>query len=273
MKCRQIIDMLEQLAPQYLAESWDNCGLSYGNTEMNVDKILVALEPTREVINQAIDMKADMIITHHPMIFSPIKTLDCDKVIGRKITDLAKNDIVSYSMHTNMDVAVMASVAADKLGLKGVTRLEVTIANVLDEDLSVHKDAATAIGLGSVGDLDNGVSLEQCSELVKNSFGIDRLRVVGDLKHNIKRIAILPGSGKSYIKKAIKEKADVLITGDIDYHSAVDALEAGICVIDAGHFDTEHFFVEYIAKYLEENLEFSNIQVNIATEKSPFTII
>lgn len=267
MKCRQIIDMLEKLAPHYYAENWDNCGLSYGDIEIDVDRILVALEPTREVINQAIDIKANMIITHHPMIFSPIKTVAFDKVLGKKITDLAKNDIVTYSMHTNMDVVVMASVAADKLGLKGVTRLEVTTANVKDSD------AATSIGLGSVGELDNTLSLEKCAELVKESFGIDRLRVVGDLQHNINRIAILPGSGKSYIKKAIKEKADVLITGDIDYHSAVDALEEGICIIDAGHFDTEHFFVEYIAKYLEENLEFSNIQVNIATEKSPFTII
>ena len=268
MKCRQIIDILEELAPHNFAESWDNCGLSYGNNDIDVDKVLIALEPTENVIEQGIIQGANMIITHHPMIFSPIKSLSCDKVIGRKITKLAKNDIACYAMHTNMDVAVMASVAAEKLGLQDVIRLEVTEDNPYCIDGKM-----TAIGLGSVGKVTEGISLKECCELIKDRFDIDRIRVVGDLQKNIDRIAILPGSGKSYINKAIKEKADVLITGDIDYHSAVNALEEGFCLIDAGHFDTEHFFVEYVAKYLKKKLDSYGIKVDIATEKSPFTII
>lgn len=267
MKCRQIIDILEELAPQKFAESWDNCGLSYGNKDLNVDKILIALEPTECVIEQGIKKGVDMIITHHPMIFRPVKSLSCDEVIGRKITKLAKNDIACYSMHTNMDAVVMASVAADKLELQDVTRL-----GVIEDDYSVD-GVTTTIGLGSVGNLKESISLRKCSQIIKDRFGIDRVRIVGNLQKNIERIAILPGSGKSYIKKAIKEKADVLITGDIDYHSAIDALEAGICVIDAGHFDTEHFFVEYVAKYLNKKLKSYGIEVDIATEKSPFTIV
>ena len=96
---------------------------------------------------------------------------------------------------------------------------------------------------------------------------------MGELKKKVNRIAILPGSGKSYIKKAINEKADVLITGDIDYHSAVDALEEGICVIDAGHFDTEHFFVDYMYDYLKSQLSDNDVEIDKATEKSPFIII
>ena len=129
------------------------------------------------------------------------------------------------------------------------------------------------VGIGSIGDIPESITLKECSELVKDRFNIDRVRSVGDLQKRINRIAILPGSGKSYIKKAIKEKVDVLITGDIDYHSAVDALEEGICLIDAGHYDTEHFFVEYIAEYLNGKLGALGVNVDIATEKSPFTII
>lgn len=266
MNCRQVIDVLEQIAPQGYAESWDNSGLSYGNVEQKVSRILIALEPTQKVIDEAIDKKADMIITHHPMIFSPIKNLSFDNVIGKKITKLAKNDIVCYSLHTNMDVAIMSKVSAHKLNLKQVKRLENTV--MIDDN-----DISNTIGLGSVGVLENELSLKELSELVKDRFDIDRIRVVGELKKKVNRIAILPGSGKSYIKKAINEKADVLITGDIDYHSAVDALEEGICVIDAGHFDTEHFFVDYMYDYLKSQLSDNDIEIDKATEKSPFIII
>lgn len=268
MKCRQIIDILEELAPQKFAENWDNCGLSYGNKDIDVNRILVALEPTENVIEQGIKKNADMIITHHPMIFSPVKTLSYDKVLGRKITMLAKNDIACYSMHTNMDAVVMARVAAKKMGLEEVIRLDVT-----DEHPYCVDGENITVGIGSIGDIPESITLKECSELVKDRFNIDRVRSVGDLQKRINRIAILPGSGKSYIKKAIKEKVDVLITGDIDYHSAVDALEEGICLIDAGHYDTEHFFVEYIAEYLNSKLSALGVNVDIATEKSPFTII
>lgn len=268
MKCRQIIDILEELAPQKFAEDWDNCGLSYGNKDLDVNKIFVALEPTENVIEQGIEKDVDMIITHHPMIFSPVKSLSYDKVIGRKITMLAKNDIICYSMHTNMDAVVMASMAAKKMGLEQVIRLDVT-----DENTYCVDGENITVGIGSIGNVTQSITLKECSELVKDRFDIDRVRTVGNLQKRISRIAILPGSGKSYIKKAIKEKVDVLITGDIDYHSAVDALEEGICLIDAGHYDTEHFFVEYIAEYLNRKLISYGIKVDIATEKSPFTII
>lgn len=268
MKCKNIIDILEELAPQKFAENWDNCGLSYGNKDIDVNRILVALEPTENVIGQGIEKDVDMIITHHPMIFSSVKTLSFEKVIGRKITKLAKNDIVCYSMHTNMDAVVMARVAAEKMGLEEVIRLDVT-----DEHSYCVAGENITVGIGSIGNVTKSITLRECSELVKDIFNIDRVRVVGDLQKRLNRIAILPGSGKSYIKKAIKEKVDVLITGDIDYHSAVDALEEGICLIDAGHYDTEHFFVEYIAEYLNNKLIDFGVKVDIATEESPFTII
>ena len=266
MNCRQIIEVLEQIAPQDYAESWDNCGMSYGDLEQEVSNILVALEPTQKVIDEAIEKNIDMIITHHPMIFSPVKSLSCDNLIVQKITKLAKNDIVSYSMHTNMDVAVMSKVSADKLDLINVRRLENTI-------ITDGEDLSETTGLGSVGEIKNQMLLGELAELVKDRFNIDSVRVVGDLQVKVNRIAILLGSGKSYIKKAIKEEVDVLITGDIDYHSAIDALEQGICLVDAGHFDTEYFFVDYMYNYLKTNLAKESVKVSIATEKSPFIII
>ena len=98
MNSRQLIEILEKLAPSYLAESWDNTGVSFGNLDKEISKIMVALEPSEVVIDQAIESNVDVLITHHPMIFKPVGSLSYDSLIGRKITKLAQNNIVSFSI-------------------------------------------------------------------------------------------------------------------------------------------------------------------------------
>ena len=273
MKCRQLVELLERLAPPKLAESWDNTGLSFGNLDNDISNIMIALEPSEVVINQAIEQKVDVILTHHPMIFKPIKQVSFDSLIGRKIINLAYNNIVTYSMHTNMDIAVMACESAKMLGLKDVTRLEITDPQVID--LQDDYVGCSQYGLGSVGLLEKDYNFKDYIDIIKKKLNINFVRTVGDEDAIIRKVAILPGSGKSFIKNAINNNVDVLITGDIDYHSAVDAYDMGLCIIDAGHFETEYFFTDFMEEFLKKQFSIMNendIRIIRAVEKSPIRV-
>ena len=118
MKCIDIIGRLEELSPPKFAEEWDNVGLLVGRKEKDINNIYIALDATDDVIDRAITLGADMIITHHPMIFSSIKKINSDDFVGRRILSLIRHDINLYAMHTNFDVMGMADAAADEMKLK-----------------------------------------------------------------------------------------------------------------------------------------------------------
>ena len=131
MKCSEIIKLMEKVAPPEYACNWDNCGLLVGRKDKEVKKIMVALDATRNVIDQARIQNVDMLITHHPMIFSGMKKVTYDDFIGRKVMMLVANDISYYAAHTNMDAAVMADIAADRIELINAKPLEVTYSEQL----------------------------------------------------------------------------------------------------------------------------------------------
>ncbi|BCN32238.1 Nif3-like dinuclear metal center hexameric protein [Anaeromicropila herbilytica] len=271
-KVQDITNLLEELCPLDYAEKWDNVGLLVGSKEKEVTNIMVALDATDEVIEQAVEKKIDLLITHHPMIFSARKTVTNDDFIGRRILALIKNDISYYAMHTNCDIMAMADAAAEKIGLINTRVLEVTLRNMIKN---------REVGIGRVGILREQQTLESCALLVKERFQLDHVRVIGNLESNINKVAISTGSGKDFVKLAIEANADVLITGDIDHHTAIDSLACGLNIIDAGHFGTEHFMTELISEYiknnsnklLENNTERDSIVVLVAKEKDPFQII
>ena len=126
MNAACIIDMLEELSPREYAEKWDNVGLLVGREDKEVNTVYIALDATDEVIDAAIECEADMLITHHPMIFSPLKRVCADDFIGRRILKLSKYDISYYAMHTNFDVMGMADAAADEIDLVDRDVLDVT---------------------------------------------------------------------------------------------------------------------------------------------------
>lgn len=265
MKCRDIIQILEELAPLKLAKDWDNVGLLVGNGEKDVKNIMIALDPTKEVIKQGIENNIDMLITHHPMIYSPVKKITYDDFIGRRIIDLIGNDIAYYAMHTNFDATVMAKAAAEKLKLANL--------KILDPDMIDSR-----YGIGCFGNLEERMTLEQCADFVKEKFHMDHIRIVGNGKKQVSLVAVSPGSGKSLIKPALLNEIDVLITGDIDHHTGIDAYEQGLCIIDGGHFGTEHIMVEYMKQYLSDYLAKhyngkEDIKILTAKEESPFKIL
>lgn len=258
----EIIEELDKIAPREMALDWDNSGLLVGESDSEIKKILIALDCDDAVVKEAKRVGADLIITHHPLIFSPLKSVTTSDFIGKRVVRLIQNNISLFAMHTNFDVNVMAGLAAEKMGLSDTRCLEKTYTSEAGEEL----------GIGVTGDI-FAVNLKELSEKVKEAFDREHVVVYGKLDKLISRVSICPGSGKSTIKYAISEGADVLITGDIDHHSGIDAVANKLAIIDAGHYGIEQIFIDYMKKTLDEVLADKDIEILVQQRKEPFVII
>lgn len=259
MICQDIISKIEKTYPKSYAMDWDNVGLIVGRNNKDVKRIYIALDATDEVIDEAIRIKADLLITHHPLLFVPIKKITDENSITARLLKLMQNDISYYAMHTNYDVLRMTEVAEHKLGLKETEILEITTQGTEER------------GLGAIAELRESVSTEKYCAKIKQAFDLEAVQLFGDPKKEIRRIAICPGSGKSMIGCAVEKKADVLVTGDIGHHEGIDAVAQGVSIIDAGHYGMEHVFVEDMSSYLKKILP--EIEVKMAPKSHPFVIL
>lgn len=260
MTCREVLNCLSELSPFEYAESWDNVGLLIGSEDKEVERIYIAVDATDEVIENAIEVGADMLLTHHPMIFSAMKKIRDDDFVGSRVIKLIQNDMAYVAMHTNFDIMGMADAAADELGLTHTQVLQITF----EDDIAKE-------GFGRIGELHREMSLEELAQKVKSAFRVPNVKVFGERSQHVSKVALLPGSGKSAIDDAIKLGADVYITGDIDHHSGIDALERNLCIIDAGHYGIEKLFISSMEDYIHRNLK--GIQVYTEPEKEPFDIV
>ena len=260
MKCCEIIEKLETLSPVLYAEEWDNIGLLAGRRDKEVRTIYIALDATDEVISEAVAVKADMLLTHHPLIFKKLGRIDTEDFIGRRVWQLIRNDISYYAMHTNFDVMGMADAAADELSLTDRQVLNVT-----------YEDDISKEGCGRVGRLAKRMSVSDCAELVKKQFKVPNVRVFGDPGDIVEVAAVLPGSGGDYIKEALRAGADVMITGDIDHHEGIDAVAQGLTVIDAGHYGIEKLFIPYMEEFLKRELP--ELSIYKADIREPFVVL
>lgn len=257
MLCSEIIYFLEKQSPPEYAMDWDNVGLLVGRESKEVHRVMLALDATQEVVHQAVLQKADMLITHHPMIFGSIKRVNDQTVLGRKIIDLLQHDIAYYAMHTNFDtIGGMARNAASYLKLKNTEVLEET------------KDGE---GIGMVGFLQNSMNLKELADFTKQAFGLDNMVAYGDLEQSHEKVAISPGSGKSMIQAAYQKGATCLITGDIGHHEGIDAVELGVSVLDASHYGLEKIFMSYMKQYLTDYC--TDVELVVADTGSPFVIL
>ncbi len=261
MKCSEIIKILEEQSPKSYAEKWDNIGLLVGSNEKQIKNILITLDVTNEVINQAKTQNTDLIISHHPLIFSPLKSITDDTPTGAKLINLIKSDISCYALHTNFDISTMADQAAQKLGLTSTVPLT-EYPHIPDNKK----------GLGKIGIIKTPQTVEQCAAQIKEKFDLQTLSIYGDPKALVTTISILPGSGKDGILPSIKKGANLLVTGDINHHQGLDAAEAGLNIIDAGHYALEIIMLPYLKNYLTQNLP-SYINVQLSNQSSPVKII
>ncbi|MBO4337984.1 MAG: Nif3-like dinuclear metal center hexameric protein [Lachnospiraceae bacterium] len=260
MKLERLIERLEEMSPASYAQDWDNSGLLVGRKDRDVKTVYIALDATGDVIREAVQKGADLILTHHPMIFKGLKRVSSDDFTGRRVLKLIQNDVCLYCMHTNFDVMGMADAAADALGLKNREVLSIT-----------YEDDISKEGFGRYGRLPHIMTLDECAEYVKKSFGIPAVRVFGDGEMEIERAAILPGSGGSMIKDAVKISAEVMITGDISHHEGIDAWEQGLAVIDAGHYGIEQIFIPYMEEFLRR--DFPELTIIRDVGRCPFHLV
>lgn len=256
MKCKELIDLLEREFPMKYAVPGDKTGFQVGDREKEIHHIFVALDATDETIEQAIKEGADMILTHHPMIFSPLSTVTTDTFNGRRVIKMIEHGLCYMSTHTNYDSCKMADLAAE--------RLEMTECRTLEE-------VADGIGIGKIGRLPKEMTLRECAVFVKEKFQIPSVRFFGDADTKISIAGVCPGSGRSVIGNCHLLGAEVLITGDIDHHTGIDQKDDRLPIIDAGHYGIEHIYIEDMCKFLMERCP--EIKVSAAKISHPFEAV
>ncbi|MGW8188646.1 MAG: Nif3-like dinuclear metal center hexameric protein [Desulfobacterales bacterium] len=361
------IEIMESFAPVALAEEWDNAGLQVGHRDWRVKTVWVALDPLAPVVEAACRNHVDLLITHHPLIFRPLKSVDFAEPAGRNILQAAQNRLAVFAAHTNFDSVTggLNDIFAGRLGLTNLAPLvaarsadlhklvvfvpaaheqrllaalfespageigayrccsfrtpgrgtfkpgqdadpfsgehgrvndvaEVKIETVVRQrDLSgviAHlrshhpyetmaydvyplSQPETTVGIGRVGDLTDSSDLRTLALQVKRGFGVDALRVVGDPRMPVKRVAVCTGSGASLVQGFLKSTAEVFISGDLRYHDARDAEAARRGLIDIGHFASEHIFVSALTERLQEYAVAAGFDTSITAcglEKEPF---
>lgn len=265
MRCRELMEHFEYLAPAGCACDWDNPGLLAGRGEKEIRKVLVALDATDEVVEQAVREQADLVLTHHPLIFKAMKKINDSDFIGRRLLTLIRQDICCFAMHTNFDAApgCMADLAVRQLGMVPEAPLELT-----------GEVRGIPAGIGKVGTLPEPMDVETLASLVRERFGLPFVTVYGtrEVQEKVSRIAISPGAGGSMIRPALESRAQVLITGDIGHHDGIDAAARHMAVIDAGHYGIEHIFIPFMKEFLEQ-LPGAGLEVVTAAPAFPARVI
>jgi dinuclear metal center YbgI/SA1388 family protein len=353
----QIAAYIEELAPPAWAESWDNVGLQVGDPARPAGRVLVALELTGGVVEEAVSGGANLVVVHHPAIFRPLKALRFDTPAGHRLERLIQAGIGLYAAHTNLDQAqggtndtlaaaaglteqtvlqyigeeqylklvvfvprgheevvrtALAEAGAGHIGnyshctfqtggtgtflpLAGTNpflgqqgRLEYAdeyrLETILPEPiarravqavLAVHPYEEVAYDLyplanpgrqrghGRIGRLAATVPLGELVERMKLALGIPAVRTVGSLQRQVATLAVGAGSGATLIGDASRRGADVLITGDIKYHEAQDAADAGLCLIDVGHWASERIVLKPLSEYLRRKLTGDGLKAEI----------
>ena len=237
-KVKDVAEVMERFAPLSIQEGWDNSGLCIGSKDAPVSSVLLGLDCTPELVDEAIECGADMIITHHPLIFSGLKRISPDDRTGEAVIKAIRAGISIYAAHTNADkvIAGVSGAMAAKLGLVNVT--------VLDED-------GEGTGLGVVGDLPEPMSAADAAALVKERFSLKTLRMSRPVDGMITRVAMCGGSGRSLIRTAVASGAQLYLTGDISYHDFFTP--EGFMVMDVGHYESEIEIVDIFFSLLRKN--------------------
>ncbi len=263
-----ILGWLSDYAPFRYAAQWDQCGLQVGDPRGAVERILVALDPLSAAMGEAEERNCQCVVTHHPLIFRPVKAVREDEYPGSLILRAARLGLHVIAAHTNLDAAREGTNEhlARLFSLSSLEPLEIDPA---------FRGESLYGGMGRIGLLAAPMTLGALVETAAGILGRSDLRVVGNRDGLVHRVALCTGSGGSLLDLAVRAGCHVFLTGDVKYHDAQRAVEAGLALIDVGHFASERLILEPLAAYLRsvaENRRIS-IQVFVATsERDPFWI-
>jgi len=242
--------MVGAIAPYELAEEWDNVGLLFGRRGAQVTRVLVALDLTQRVIDEAKALGAQAIVTHHPIMFSARKRVTDEDREGALMITLAENGMAHIAAHTNLDAAQggVNDVLMQRLGARNVT----------------------GEGCIRLGDLDEGMTLETLVSRAEKTLKA-RVRMYGALDTPVHRLGCCSGGGSSMIAEAAAMGADCFITGEVKHNLALDAMDMGCCVIEAGHYETENPVCEVLANALQNAADELKYNVTVFCSKvNPF---
>jgi dinuclear metal center YbgI/SA1388 family protein len=256
---------MESLAPQDLAEPWDNVGLQVGSRYWPVNTVWVALDPAPDVVSAACVQKADLLITHHPLIFKAVKSLDLATPIGSIIQSAIRHRLAIFAAHTNFDAAPkgLNDILAKKIGL------------VSDRAL-IASETNPAQGIGRVGSLDRPTTLAEYAVELRQTLGVPSLRYVGRPSRIVRKVAICTGSGGSLMDAVFSCDADVFVTGDLKYHDARAAEWADVGLVDIGHFASEQLMVGALGRRLDGIFKGRGAKIAVYVcdlEKDPFHVV
>ena len=253
-KVKDVTKVVEEFAPLSIQEKWDNSGLCIGSPEASVTSVLLGLDCTPELVDEAIECGADMIITHHPLIFGGLKKISPDDMVGEAVFKAIKAGISIYAAHTNADkvIAGVSGAMAAKLGLTDV--------QILEED-------GEGTGLGVVGNLPEPMTAEQAVELVKNRFALKAVRTSKPIEGKIERVAMCGGSGGSLISAAKAAGAQLYLSGDISYHNFFTS--EGFMLMDIGHYESEIEIVDILFSLIKKNFPTFAVRITQNMHSNP----
>jgi GTP cyclohydrolase I len=268
-----IAGIMEEIAPAFLAETWDNCGLQVGASQWPVEKIWVALDPLVEVIEAAGQHGVDLVITHHPLIFKSLKAIDLNSFEGKVIACAIKSQTAVYAAHTNLDSAAdgINDVLAGRIGLQETEPLQAA-AHYADS----HGDPADPIGLGRIGKIASPMPVAEWVRELKKRLGLAHVKTAGNLDRTVHRVAVCSGSGSSLMGTFLGSDADVYVSGDLRYHDARTVEESGRAFVDIGHFASEHLIIDPLVRKLKTAVEAAGWDIAIepcSIERDPFSIM
>ncbi|MCA9185648.1 MAG: Nif3-like dinuclear metal center hexameric protein [Pirellulaceae bacterium] len=253
----QIVRYLEELAPPCSAEDWDNVGLLAGDTESAVERIMTCLTITPETVAEAIDRHANLVVSHHPLPFRAIKSVTTSTIPGKLLWELISHRIAIYSPHTAWDSA--------NAGINQLTALGIGLTNI--RPLVPHQPPLDpSDGAGRIGMLETPQPLVDFVQVVKRFYGISTLQFVGNPQHQLTKIGIGCGSGGSLLQPALKLGCDGFLTGEANFHSALEARAAGVALVLVGHFASERFSLHSLAQRL--HLQFPNLTIWASIDES-----
>ncbi|HBH13480.1 MAG: Dinuclear metal center protein, YbgI family [Clostridiales bacterium 38_11] len=249
MKLYDLMTYLNQVFPFEISKDWDNSGRQIADDQKTINRIVIGIDLTDKLLDKAIETNADLIITHHPFIFSPLKRVNITSYKGDIIKRMIVNDISSIALHTNYDLSIigMGQVIGSKIGLVNLGHL-------------VKAESFKESGFGSVGDLEKEVELNTFIDTFKNKFQLEYVTLYNEnAKQTIKKVAFCGGAGADFILDAINMKADIYITGDITHHDAQAAYEGGIILMDPTHYGLEKVFIDHLSSLIAD--EYSGIEL------------
>jgi dinuclear metal center YbgI/SA1388 family protein len=243
MKVEELINYLHEIAPNNYQEDYDNSGHLVGNDQDEITSVLVSLDVTEKVLDEAIDLGANLIVSHHPIIFGGLKRLTGQNYVQRIVQKAIKHDLNLFSIHTNLDNVLHNGVngyIAKILNLKNV--------NILRPKVEFHSDSVP-IGSGIIGQLDNPVTEMEFLSHLKSKMQTKCIKYTQLLNKNIQKVAICGGSGRFLLNDAIYQDADIFISSDFKYHEFFDA-DNQIVIADIGHFESEQFTIKMLHEIL-----------------------